>query len=134
MKVVLRDLPESACTSEPTSIIRVVHDMKTCMVVLTSHPSGHQIEISFGGVIGVKILDERDFSEFWRVNIEPHEEIKGALVSQVMSGGWSQQEEILGSYVPTGFYGEVVEYFVSGHYECINVLCTEPPKIRMQNA
>lgn len=134
MKVRLRDLPESVRTSESTSIVRVVHDMNTCVVLLTSHPSGQQIEISFAGVVGIKILDERDFSAFWRASIEPHEEIEGALVSQVMSGGWSQQQEISGSHVPTGFYGEVLEYFVSGHYECVNVLCTEPPTFGGQHA
>lgn len=134
MKVTLRPLPESVCTTESTSIVRVIHDMRTCVVVLRSHPSGHQIEISFAGVVGVKILDERDFSEFWRSNIEPHEEIDGALVSQVLSGGWSQHSEVLCSHVSTGFYGEVLEYFVSGHYECINVLCTEPPRIGLHNA
>ena len=134
MKVRLLDLPDSVCTTESTSITRVVHDMKTCTIFLVSHPSGHQIEISFAGVIGVKILDERDFSMFWRANIEKYEELDGALVALVQSGGWREEGEISGSYVPTGFYGEVFEYFVSGDYECVNILCTQPPSFGVRYA
>lgn len=132
MKIKLRDLPDSVCTTESSSIVLVTHDMKDCVVSLITHPSEHRIEIVFGGVVGVKILDERDFGAFWRCNIASYEEIEGALVAQVMSGGWSQYKEIIGSHVPTGFYGDVLEYYVSGHAECINVLCTKTPIVTLK--
>lgn len=134
VNVKLRDLPESVFAAEHTSIVRVVHDMKACTVHLLSHPSEHNIELLFNGVVGVRILDERDFTEFWRCNAEWCDEIQGALVSQVISGGWSQQKEIIESHIPTGFYGVVLEYFVSGDYECVNILCTEPPQMHIRNA
>jgi hypothetical protein len=127
----LRDLPESVCTNEYTSVSHVVHDRKSCVVHMITHPSKTNIEIVFGGVVGVKILDERDFCEFWRSNMESFDEIEGALVSQVFSGGWSQHGEILESHVPTGFYGDVMEFFVSSDNECVNILCTEQPHVRI---
>ena len=134
MKITLRHLPETALTEEYCSITRVVHDMKSCTVYLMTSPSHQQIEIEFGGVVGVKILDERDFGQFWRSNMETFEEIPHALVSQIVRGGWVQSDEIQGSHVPSGFYGEVLEYFVSGDYECVNVLCAAPPILRLDGA
>lgn len=131
MKAVLRDLPDTAPFKEYCSIIRVVHNRKSCTVHLLASPSGQQIEIEFNGVIGLKVLDERDLSQFWRVNLDPPDDIYEGLVAQVVSGGWLQSDEIQKSHVPSGFYGEVMEYLVSGDYECVNVLCTEYPKVRV---
>jgi hypothetical protein len=134
MKVVLCDLPDTAPTEEPCSITRIVHDRKSCTVHLLAFPSGLHIEIEFGGVVGLKVLDERDFSQFWRSNLDPSNEIYRGLVTRVVSGGWLQSDEIQSSHIPIGFYGEVGEYLVSGDYECVNVLCTEYPKVRVASA
>lgn len=131
MKITLRHLPSSVCTREYTSFVRVVQEGYSCVVHLITHPSRHQIEIKFLGVVGLKTLDERDFSAYWRNNIEWDDEIDGALVAQVVSGGWMQHEEMTLSHVPTGFYGDVMEFFVSSDYQCVNVLCTEQPQVRI---
>lgn len=130
-KIRIRDLPETVWSNEYTSISHVVHDRKSCAVHLISHPSKIKIEIVFGGVVGVKILDERDFCEFYANNTESYERMEGALVSQVLSGGWSEHSEITGSFIPTGFYGDVLEFFVAGDYECVDILCTEQPHVRV---
>jgi len=98
------------------------------MIYLQAVPSGRKFEIEFGGVIGLKVLDERDFTQFWRLNLDAPDEIYEGLVQQVVSGGWLQSDEIQSSHVPTQFYGDVLEYLVTSHYECVNILCTEYPK------
>jgi len=131
MKVVLRDLPDTAVGGEYYVIERVVHTRISCTVHLLAHPSGQQIEIVFKGIIGLKVLDERDFGQFWRANLDTPDASFTGLVKQVLSGGWLQEEEIRSSHIPTGFYGEVAEYLVSSDYECVNVLCTEYPVVRV---
>lgn len=131
MKVVLRDLPDTNPFKETCSITRVVHVMRSCTVHLSAYPSGRQLEIEFGGIVGLKVLDERDLSQFWRRNLDPPDGIYEGLVSQVVSGGWLQSSDIQTSFVPSGFYGDVMEYLVCGDYECVNVLCTEYPRLRI---
>ncbi|WP_349656490.1 hypothetical protein [Xanthomonas sp. 10-10] len=126
----LRSLPSSVLT-EYTSVSKIFYEKNSCIVHLTAAASNRTVQIIFSDVVGVKILDERDFSEFWRCNMESFDEIKGAIVSQVTSGGWSQHDEILQSHVPTGFYGEVMEFFIADHYECINVLCAKEPCVQI---
>lgn len=126
--MILRDLPESVCTNEYSSLSHIVYDRESCVVHLCTHPSENKIEIVFTGVVGVKILDERDFQAFWCRNVELEgNQIEGALVSQVISGGWRQDNNIVTSYIPSGFYGEVMEFFVASDYECVHILCTKPP-------
>lgn len=129
-KLTLRSLPSSVLP-EYTSVSKIVYEKNCCVVHLTAHASHRTVQIIFSDVVGVKILDERDFSEFWRCNMESFDEIEGATVSQVLFGGWSQHDEVLESYIPTGFYGEVMEFFIADHSECINVLCTKEPSIHI---
>ena len=35
-------------------------------------------------------------------------------------------------HVPSGFYGDVVEFLVTTDYECVNVLCTDYPEMRVR--
>lgn len=129
-KLTLRNLP-NLVLNEYTSVSKIVYEKNSCVVHLIAAASNRTVQVIFRGVVGVKILDERDFSEFWRCNMESFDEIEGAIVSQVLSGGWSQHDEVRESYVPTGFYGEVMEFFIADHYECVNVLCTKEPSVHI---
>ncbi|WVK04138.1 hypothetical protein AB8807_00175 [Xanthomonas campestris pv. olitorii] len=68
-KLTLRSLPSSVLP-EYTSVSKIVYEKNCCVVHLTAHASNRTVQIIFSDVVGVKILDERDFSEFWRCNME----------------------------------------------------------------
>jgi len=133
VKVVLRDLPNTAI-GEYYAFESVVQTRHSCAVHLLTHPSGRRIEIVFKGIVGLKVLDERDFGQFWRLNLDPPDATFTGTVKQVLSGGWLQEEEIQSSHVPSGFYGDVVEFLVTTDYQCVNVLCTGYPEMRVTAA
>lgn len=94
------------------------------IVTVSVDPPDETWQVVFAGVIGVRILHERDLPEFWWVNME-NTEPTNTLVARVTRGGWKEQH--LSGFLQSGYYDGVLEYCVGAEYECVNVLAQAEP-------
>ena len=77
----------------------------------------------FRDVLGFRVLDERDLTEFWNTYSEP-----SGWLWEVRSGGWQDLERKRATYNSHEVVPGLREFFVVDD-KCINVLCRQPPEL-----
>ena len=77
----------------------------------------------FRDVVGFRVLDERDLTEFWNTYSEPN-----GWLWEVRSGGWHDLERIRATFNPGEFVDGLREFFVVDD-KCVSVLCRTPPEL-----
>ena len=74
------------------------------------------VEAHFEGVLGYRVLDERDIGFAFE---SPR---SGAWLFKVASGGWLSQETGRAGFISHQTFNEVAEYLVTSESECVSVL------------
>jgi hypothetical protein len=83
-------------------------------------------EVSCDGVLGFRVLDERDLMEYWPVCSTPN-----GWLFEIVRGGWVSQElERPGSCL-TGMFADAREFLVGGINECVSIISYSVPKIKI---
>lgn len=70
----------------------------------------------FDGVVGFRVLDERDLAEFWNEQSEPN-----GWLWEVQSGGWCDLERARSTFSSAALFTDMREYLVVDD-KCISVL------------
>ncbi len=106
-----------------TYIESLSYDLDKLKIIVVAE-SDKRIEVVFHHPIGFRCLDEGDLLEFWE-----NSEVTNNWLLQIDNSGWYDQES-----KRTGFLSksiEVNEYLVKGQNDCINILDTSQPKVRL---
>jgi hypothetical protein len=104
-------------------VVRVDYAMHRLEVTVRSATHGTSVKIGFGEVAAYRVMDERDFGEYWPACASPD-----GLLFQIRSGGWLAKERVRpGSCI--AFHGDLREYLVAGITDCVCVLCAAEPTI-----
>lgn len=84
--------------------------------------------IVFPDTVAFRVMDEREMGEFWSDNVEYSSFIQGSVIFRVEAGGWRGKESHLDAGIEDGYFGngEVAEYVVTSHYECLNIISASP--------
>ena len=80
--------------------------------------------VEFEGVIGFRVLDERNILEYWPTCSTPN-----GWIYEIESGGWIHSETIRLKNYDSEFHS-AKEYLVGGIDECVSVLSLQAPIIR----
>lgn len=73
-------------------------------------------QLVFEGIIGFRVLDERDLSEFWNQYSEPN-----GWLWEVHSGGWCELERNRTGFSSADLFSDMREFFIVDD-KCISVL------------
>ena len=103
------------------TVIRTIRFDEPDLVVELQGVGLSFVRVVFRDVIGYRVIDEREITEFWNDYSEPN-----GWLWEVLSGGWLSLERTRKNFNPLGL--ELREFFVVDNY-CINVLCPETPTI-----
>ena len=106
-----------------TYVESLSYDLDELKIIIVAE-SEKRIEVVFHQPIGFRCLDEGDLLEFWE-----NSEVTDNWLLQIKDSGWYDQES-----KRTGFLSkniEVNEYLVKGQNDCVNVLDTNKPKVRL---
>ena len=80
--------------------------------------------VTFTQVIGFRVLDEHDLTEFWN----NYNEQNGWLY-EVMEGGWLELEISRGRFASGVMFEKNLKEYLFVDDDCISVLSTTPPEI-----
>lgn len=88
--------------------------------------NGDAFVVRFEGVVGFRVLDERDLLEFW-----PNCSTPNGWLFCVSAGGWQALENGRNGFITPQVSDLVREYLVAGESECVSVLCDheKPPSV-----
>ncbi len=78
--------------------------------------------VEFDGVIGFRVLDEGDLSEFWGPGVRAE-----GWLWLVTGGGWLDLEASRSGFM---HHSDGKEYLILGANECVSVLSKQGPVIR----
>ena len=120
MPVTATVVPSSIEPTKYQLVERVLYESYELSVRVRAHPENVAWEIQFDGVVGYRVLDERDLLQFWPT-------CRGWTLFEIHEGGWMPEATMTADHLKFGFYGKVREYFVAGEDICVNVLATSPP-------
>jgi hypothetical protein len=81
------------------------------------------IYVEFRDVMGFRVLDEGELTEFWSPDVRP-----GGWLWQIDQGGWLDLEKTRPFFF-AGIGDTPDEYLVAGVNDCVSVLATSVPKI-----
>lgn len=79
--------------------------------------------VVFRGVVGFRVLDDRDLCEFWNRFSEPN-----GWLWEVRSGGWGDLERTRPSFNSHELVQGLREFLIADN-TCVSVLCTATPEI-----
>jgi hypothetical protein len=85
-------------------------------------------EVLFHSLIGFRVLDEGDLTEFWS-----HCSLNTGWLFEVHDGGWKELELHREHFVSALLY-EVREFLVIGFDSCVNIMSREAPEVHVQPA
>jgi len=77
--------------------------------------------IEFHGLVGYRVLDERDLPLNWGSG-KSEETNEGCLLYEVMSDGWAEETKAQSSIMAAGFYPKLREWLVVSDDWCVSVL------------
>jgi hypothetical protein len=77
----------------------------------------------FRDVVGFRVLDERDLTEFWNAYSEPN-----GWLWEVKSGGWFDLERRRSTFNSGSLFPGLREFFVVDD-QCVSVLCPHAPEL-----
>lgn len=77
----------------------------------------------FRDVLGFRVLDERDLTEFWNAYSEPN-----GWLWEVQSGGWQDLERKRATFNSHELIPGLREFLVVDD-QCVSVLCRRPPEL-----
>ena len=79
------------------------------------------LRVEFHGLVGYRVLDERDLPRYWD-NAENEEACEGCLLYEVTSGGWAEETKAQSPIMAGGFYPKLREWLVVSEDWCVSVL------------
>ena len=86
-KVTARSVPAGLLLPKDLEIVRVAY-APTSLIENTRRPDGSTpVRIEFSGIIGFRVLDERDLMEFW-----PECSSSNGRLFEISAAGWLAQE------------------------------------------
>ena len=112
-------IPESKQYAK--TVIRTIRFDEPDLIVELQGPVFSYARIVFREVIGYRVIDEREITEFWNDYSEPN-----GWLWEVLDGGWLSLERSRVRFNPLQL--ALREFFVVDNY-CVNVLCAEPPEL-----
>jgi hypothetical protein len=124
-KVTAKALPVNYRYPHGTEVLRIEYSLGNLAVHVVGLENEPSVTVNFEGVVGFRVLDERDFMEYWPVCSTPQ-----GWLFEIATGGWlAQENERQGSCV-TAMYSDIKEYLVTGEDDCISVLARQEPIVR----
>jgi hypothetical protein len=82
------------------------------------------IQVTFDGVLNLRVVDERDLMEYWPTCSSPN-----GWLFEIFEGGLLDQERARQGSLIGALNGEVTEYLITGACQCVSVLTTGEPKV-----
>jgi hypothetical protein len=103
-------------------IVNVAFKGSTLAVDVDLHePSAAGLRIQFEGVVGYRVLDERDLPQFWQ-SAQNDGASNGCMLYEVTSGGWADEHKAQSPIMAEGFYSPLREWIVLSDDWCVSVL------------
>ncbi len=103
-------------------VVNVAFNRSTLAVDVDLHePSADGLRIQFEGVVGYRVLDERDLPRFWH-SAKNDGAVNGWVLYEVTSGGWADQQKAQSPIMAEGFYSPLREWIVLSDDWCVSVL------------
>jgi hypothetical protein len=91
-------------------------------------PEKTRIQARFEGLVGYRVLDERDLPQFWH-SAKNVGALEGCMLYEVTSGGWFEEHKAQSPIMAAGFYPQLREWLLLSEDWCVSVLseaCNEP--------
>ena len=129
----LRPIGETSPREQRVESVSLADGGLSIIVRTVTSPDGIW-KVVFSAPVGVRILDERDTPEFWHVAVEFEGDERKAVVYEVTSGGWMQQQAACSPIMAAGFYPKLAEYMIGGDTYCVSVLSESEPTISRLDA
>jgi hypothetical protein len=85
--------------------------------------------VTFPGVLGYRVLDERDLLEYWPVCSTP-----AGWLFRILSGGWLEQERSRPGSLIHDAHSDVREYLVASMHECVSVFAYDEPTLAVDES
>jgi hypothetical protein len=111
-----KQVPESAAFPASGSVELIEYRPRVLFVRMKSAEGNYVV--TFESVVGYRVLDERDLTEFW-----PQCSTPNGWLFEICSGGWRSLEESRAEFLAPALLGPLKEYLVAGEDECVSVLC-----------
>lgn len=79
------------------------------------------LRVDFRGLVGYRVLDERDLPQYWHSagTARAHSD---CLLYEVTSGGWADDQMAQSPVMAAGFYSKLREWVVVSDDWCVSVL------------
>jgi len=106
-----------------TYVESLVYDLEFLKIIVIAD-STTKLEITFHQPIGFRCLDEGDLLEFW-----DNSEITNNWIVEIHNSGWLEQESNRKGFLSRT--SELREFLVMGQNDCISVLDTNSPNIKL---
>ena len=105
-----------------TEVINLSYDLYNLTISLTDSDK-NSILVIFQSVIGFRVLDEGDLTEFWRSINSSH-----GWAFEITAGGWHDHEKLREGYFVSAHNSQAKEYVFLGCDDCVSVISLEEPK------
>ena len=111
----VRPVDEAGRLANSACISRITYEPNQLEVSLEHDED--VITVRFEGVVGFRVLDERDLLEFWPTCSTPN-----GWFFEILSGGWRAHEEARSAFLAPTMFKSLKEYLVTGVNDCVSVL------------
>mgnify|MGYP005877502447 CR=1 FL=1 len=106
-----------------------IHQVPEQLVVtLETEEKAEQIDVVFGFVAGLRVLDESDLNEYW-----PTCSTLNGWIYEIYSGGWFDQEKKREGFFSGVARSDLREFFIASDSDCMNILSISKPKLVKRN-
>ena len=107
------------------------HDSKTTFKVRLNE-TGEIAEVSFIDDEGIRILEELDLANWWMNSTGS--KLSESWLFKVKSGGWFDFESTRDDFYKKHEKRIVQEYLITGYQECVSILSSSKPTVRVVNS
>ncbi|MCL1050810.1 hypothetical protein L2755_14425 [Shewanella abyssi] len=121
MKASLIDFP--CYTGNQTYIESLSYNLDELKIIVVAD-SAIRIEVIFYQPIGFRCLDEGDMLEYWE-----NPEVTKNWILQIHDSGWLSQESMRNGFLSKS--SEVKEYLIKGLNDCVSVLDSDCPSVKL---
>ena len=114
--------PLFSVTAQMAIVVGVASKCSSLAVDVDFHGSSAPgVRVDFHGLVGYRVLDERDLPHYWHSagTAGAHSD---CLLYEVTSGGWADDQMAQSPVMAAGFYSKLREWVVVSDDWCVSVL------------